>query len=120
MRAQGICEYNEAKANLPLEGQVAMGIKFGREYNDIINDFTDALRGVEGCCEFLEMPADDWDAMSEEEQKECMKTLADDLFYGLGVEAQMSIGDCMVTHDPKRHLIRIDQGETLTTVIYLV
>lgn len=97
-----------------------MGIKFGREYNDIINDFTDALQGVEGCYDFLEMSADEWDSMNEAERKECMKTLADDLFYGLGVETQMSIGDCMVTHDPKRHFIRIDQGDAFTRVIHLV
>lgn len=97
-----------------------MGIKFGREYSDIITDFTDALQGIDGCYEFLEMTAEDWDGMSVAERKECMKTLADDLFYGLGVETHMSIGDCVVMHDAKRHLIRIDHGETMTRVIHLV
>ncbi|AFH66114.1 hypothetical protein ACVNS2_36115 [Paenibacillus caseinilyticus] len=97
-----------------------MGIRFGREYNDIISDFTEALQGIDGCHEFLEMSAEDWNVMNSSERKECMKTLADDLFYGLGTESPMSVGGCTVTHDAKRHLIRIDHGEALTRVIHLV
>lgn len=96
-----------------------MGIKFGREYSDIINDFTDALTGIGECYTFLEMSAEDWEEMNVSERQECMKTLADDLFYGLGAQTQMSIGDCLVTHDPKRHVIRIDHGDTFTRVIHL-
>lgn len=97
-----------------------MGIKFGREYNDIIHDFTDALQTIDGCHEFLEMSENDWGALSETERRDCMKTLADDLFYGLGTESPMSIGACIVTHDARRHLIRIDHGEALTRVIMLI
>lgn len=102
------------------ERRRTMGIKFGREYRDIIDDFTNALQEIEGCHEFLEMSVEDWGELNEGERKECIKTLADDLFYGLGTEAQMNVGDCTVTHDPKRHVIRIDQGEALTRVIHLV
>ncbi|MCZ8514555.1 hypothetical protein O9H85_19430 [Paenibacillus filicis] len=97
-----------------------MGIKFGREYSDIISDFTDALQGIDGCYEFLEMTEDEWGGMDVSEQTECIKTLADDLFYGLGTESPMTIGECTVTHDAKRHLIRIDHGEGLTRVIHLI
>jgi len=97
-----------------------MGIKFGREYNDIIDDFTEALQSVERCHEFLEMSAEEWGGLEAEEQRECIKTLADDLFYGLGTESHMSIGGCTVTHDAKRHLIRIDHSDALTRVIHLV
>ncbi|TVY10866.1 hypothetical protein [Paenibacillus cremeus] len=97
-----------------------MGIKFGREYSDIITDFTDALLSVEGCHDFLEMSEEDWSGLDDAEQKECIKTLADDLFYGLGTESPMTIGECTITHDAKRHLIRINHGDGLTQVIHLV
>ncbi|WP_281883735.1 hypothetical protein [Paenibacillus sp. YYML68] len=97
-----------------------MGVKFGREYKDIIHDFTKALQEVEGCYDFLEMSQDDWQSMEEDERHDCMQTLADDLFYGLGTEAVMQVGDCTLTHDPKRHLIRLDRGEAFTRVVYLV
>ncbi|UUZ82312.1 hypothetical protein LJK88_49335 [Paenibacillus sp. P26] len=97
-----------------------MGIKFGREYSEIINDFTDAPQGIDGRYEFLEMSQDEWGGMDQAEREACMKTLADDLFYGLGTESPMSIGGCTVTHDAKRHLIRIDHGDALTRVIHLV
>ncbi|WP_159881942.1 hypothetical protein [Paenibacillus puerhi] len=97
-----------------------MGIKFGREYKDIIGDFTEALQSVDGCHEFLEMEEGDWAELAPEDRTACMQTLADDLFYGLGTEPTMSVGDCQVTHDPKRHLIRVDRGDTFTRVIHLV
>lgn len=97
-----------------------MGVKFAREYKDIIQDFTEALQAVKGCHDFLEMTAGDWGELEPEEREACMKTLADDLFYGLGTEGSMQVGDCVVTHDGKRHVIRLDCRDSFTRVIYLV
>ncbi|MGG2197377.1 hypothetical protein [Paenibacillus validus] len=97
-----------------------MGVKFGREYKDIITDFADALQSASGCHDFLEMSAEDWGELEAEEREACMKTLADDLFYGLGTEGSMHVGNCVVTHDAKRHIIRVATGDSFTRIIHLV
>ncbi|MDQ1911015.1 hypothetical protein RAC89_11190 [Paenibacillus sp. GD4] len=97
-----------------------MGIKFGREYNDIITDFTEALMGIEEPYSIFEMTPEEWADLNSEEQQECVKTLADDLFYGLGTDPRMNVGNCTISHDKKRHLILVNQGETLVRVIHLV
>lgn len=97
-----------------------MGIKFGREYTDIIADFTEALQSVGDLYAFFEMTPEEWADLEQSEQQECIKTLADDLFYGLGADPKMTIGECTISHDKKRHLIRIDQGEGIVRVIHLV
>jgi len=97
-----------------------MGVKFGREYPDIINDFTEALHSIDECYAFLEMTPEEWEELEGEEQQECIKTLADDLFYGLGSDPKMMIGNCTVSHDNEKHVIVISHNEKLISVIYLV
>ncbi|NOU92039.1 hypothetical protein GC093_02150 [Paenibacillus sp. LMG 31456] len=97
-----------------------MGIKFGREYPDIINDFTEALYSMDECYSFLEMTSEEWNELEPEEQQECIKTLADDIFYGLGSDPKMSVGKCTISHDKDKHVIVIYHGEKLISVIYLV
>ncbi|OXM83206.1 hypothetical protein [Paenibacillus rigui] len=97
-----------------------MGIKFGREYNDIIDDFTQALHSIDECYTFLEMTNDEWNELEREEQQECMKTLADDLFYGLGTSPKMKVGGCTLSHDKEKHVIVIHHDGKLISVIYLV
>lgn len=97
-----------------------MGIKFAREYNDIIDDFTQALHSIDECYSFLEMTPEDWNELDGEEQQECIKTLADDLFYGLGTEPKMRVGSCTVSHDREKHVIVIYHEGKLISVVYLV
>ncbi|TDF92139.1 hypothetical protein [Paenibacillus piri] len=97
-----------------------MGVKFGREYPDIINDFTDALHSIDECYSFLEMTPEEWNGLGREEQQECIKTLADDLFYGLGSDPKMLVGTCTISHDKDKHVIVIYHKEKLISVIYLV
>lgn len=57
-----------------------MGIKFGREYKDIVTDFVRGIEMVDGFYELLDMSADDWQELEQDEQEECLRTLADDIF----------------------------------------
>jgi hypothetical protein len=97
-----------------------MGIKFGREYEDIIHDFTEALLSIDECYAFLEMTAEEWNELEPDEHRECIKTLADDVFYGLGKDPKMRVGSCTVSHEKEKHVIVIHHEETLINVIYLV
>ncbi|MCY9661499.1 hypothetical protein P5G65_20380 [Paenibacillus chondroitinus] len=97
-----------------------MGIKFGREYKDIVTDFVRGIAMVNGFYELLEMSADDWEELEPEEQEECLRTLADDIFYGLGNSPVMHVGAGSVRHDPSNHVLKVHDGEKLVSVIYLV
>lgn len=97
-----------------------MGIKFGREYKDIVTDFVRGIEMVDGFYELLDMSADDWQELEQEEQEECLRTLADDIFYGLGNSPVMQIGAGSVRHDPGNHVLKVHDGEKLVSVIYLV
>ena len=40
-------------------------------------------------------------SMEEDEQEECLRTLADDIFYGLGSAPVMHVGAGSVRHDAR-------------------
>lgn len=61
-----------------------MGVKFNREYQDIIDEMIPAIASIEDCHMFFDMTLEEWSALEDQEKVECMRTLADDLFYGLG------------------------------------
>ncbi|NQX69254.1 hypothetical protein HQN90_24275 [Paenibacillus alba] len=97
-----------------------MGVKFGREYKDIVTDFVRGIEMVNGFYEFLEMDADDWQALDKDEQEECLRTLADDIFYALGSTPVIQVGAGSVRHDASNHVLKVHDGEKLVSVIYLV
>jgi len=102
------------------DGRNAMGIKFGREYTDIVEDLTDAVAQIDGSYELLEMESDDWRELTDEEQRDCLKTLADDIFYSLGADPELTVGAGVVRYDKEHHVLKVHHGEKLVSVIYLV
>ncbi|MGG1519440.1 hypothetical protein ABE504_28835 [Paenibacillus oryzisoli] len=97
-----------------------MGIKYGREYKDIVTDFVKGIELVNGFYELLDMEANDWSALEPEEQEECLRTLADDIFYGLGSAPVMQVGAGSVRHDAANHVLKVHDGEKLVSIVYLV
>lgn len=97
-----------------------MGIKFGREYSDIIKDLTRAIGQVDEFYDVLEMAQEDWNELDSEQQQECLKTLTDDIFYGLGSDPSMHVGAGVVRYDPDNHIIKVHNGDNLISIIYLV
>lgn len=97
-----------------------MGVRFNRNYKDIIRDLTDALAEIDGCHEFFEMSVTEWSLLGPEEQRECLQTLADDLFYGLGAESFIEMGESMVTYHRQDHTIRISYPEKPLRVVQLI
>ncbi|MEW9699287.1 hypothetical protein [Paenibacillus sp. SI8] len=97
-----------------------MGIKFGREYKDIVADFMRGIALVDGFYDLFEMTEEEWQELSTEEQEECLRTLADDIFYGLGSAPVMEVGIGSVRHDPNNHVLKVHDGEKVVSVIYLV
>lgn len=97
-----------------------MGVKFGRPYGDIIHDFSEALGQIDDLYTCFEMTEDDWRELEPEERTECIRTLADDLFYGLGTEGSLTVGSGTVTHDAERHVLKVHTMPDITAIVYLV
>lgn len=97
-----------------------MGVKFGREYEDIVTDLTAAIRQIDDCYEFIEMPAQDWRNLNDEEQTACLTTLADDIFYALGQSAQINVGQGKLTYHAGRHVISVAHGDSQVTIVSLI
>ncbi len=97
-----------------------MGVKFNREYRDIIADFVFALSHIKDCYTLFEMTSDDWLALAAEEREEVIRTLADDIFYGLGSEPSMAIGNSRVEYDKKQHIIKVIVPDNVIHVVNLI
>jgi len=97
-----------------------MGVKFNREYNEIIEELTDALLDIEGCHDIFEMSVEDWTQMKKRDRRELIKTLSDDLFYGLGADAFIELGDSMITYHKENHTITISYPVKPTVTIPLI
>lgn len=97
-----------------------MGVKFGKEYEVIVSDLTEALIQIDDCREFIGMEEQDWNRLTDEEKSSCLRTLADDIFFALGADPVMEIGNSTFTYHPKQHIIKIEQGATLIHVIRLI
>lgn len=98
---------------------IPLGVKFGREYDEIIAELTEAIRQIRDIFTVFEMTADDWTALDAQEQKECIRTLADDIFYGLGANRELPIGCGTIHHDKDRHILTVRDGASLVTLIHL-
>lgn len=97
-----------------------MGVKFGREYADIIRDLSEAIGRIGNTHECFEMEAEEWAALTGEEQAECLSTLADDIFFGLGTDPSIPLGRGTVSHDKSRHLIKVTDEANAVFVVYLI
>lgn len=97
-----------------------MGVKFGREYNDIVDDLTTAIGQIKNCYDFFEMTEDDWNQLDREQQTECLKTLADDVFFALGTNPKIEVGQGLLMYEKRKHIITVNQGENLVTIVNLV
>jgi len=97
-----------------------MGVKFGREYNDILRELTEAVEGIADSYRFFEMEPEEWEALGEAEKKEVMEALADDLFYSLGADPSTEVGSGKVCYDAKHHIIKVDAGDKLVRIVHLV
>ncbi|MDF2721243.1 MAG: hypothetical protein K0Q59_918 [Paenibacillus sp.] len=97
-----------------------MGVKFNREYSDIIRDLGAALANIDNCFEFFDMEPADWEQLNDEEQTDYLRTLADDIFYGLGSEATIEIGEGKVQYDSTNHHIRVWTDSQIVQLVKLI
>jgi hypothetical protein len=110
--------YDEVK---PFSRKVVawMGVKFYREYRDIVDDLSQALLTINDCYLAFYMNPDDWQELDSEERSECVRTLADDVFYGLGKEPRMKVGSGQVLYDQTHHLIKVYPNAQIVHLVKL-
>ncbi len=84
-----------------------MGVRHGREYQEILSDLTEALGAINNSYEFFEMTNEEWAELGTPERGEVIEALADDVFYGLGVDPVITVGEGTVTYHPKFHIIEV-------------
>jgi hypothetical protein len=97
-----------------------LGVRFNREYEDILLDFSAALAELEDSAAFVEMSIADWRKLKPKERIEIAQTVADDLFFALGDEPVLSFGDTQVVYDNQLHRLSIIKSDKSTVVINLI
>ncbi|MDP4094492.1 MAG: hypothetical protein Q8920_14165 [Bacillota bacterium] len=97
-----------------------MGIKYTREYRDIITELTEAVMKVEDYFSFLEMDAEDWNRLKENQRLECTRTLSDDIFYALGTDPSFEIGEGSVKYIKGKSIIEVYNKDICVGTIRLV
>ncbi|MEF3304964.1 DUF7167 family protein [Paenibacillus sp. GYB003] len=97
-----------------------MGVRFNREYRDIVRDLGAALGQIDNCYETFEMDRDDWERLDRDEQIDYLQTLADDIFYGLGTEPHIEVGEGRVQYDSSNHMIRVWTDSQIVHLIKLI
>ncbi len=60
---------------------IVLGVKFNREYKEIVTDLANAIGHIEDCHSTFEMNREDWEALQMQDRQEYIRTLADDLFF---------------------------------------
>jgi hypothetical protein len=98
-----------------------VGVKFAREYEDIIAELVQTIGELDGCADLLEIDAEQWIELEEADRAECIRTLADDIFFGLGTEPVLPFGDGVITYDHGKHTIHIKYADDkVIRVIHLI
>jgi hypothetical protein len=97
-----------------------MGVRFNREYPDILADLTSVLAQLPAIAEFVEMEQSDWLKLSPKTRKEMAETIADDLFFALGEEPTIALGDLTIQYDSSLHRIFIQKQNSEVHIIKLI
>ncbi|RCW41193.1 hypothetical protein [Paenibacillus prosopidis] len=97
-----------------------MGVRHAREYADILKDLTAAVGEIDSSYTFFEMEPEEWEALTVDDRNEVMEALADDVFFGLGEDPVIAVGNGVITYNNKHHIIEVSQGEKVTQIIRLI
>jgi hypothetical protein len=84
-----------------------MGVKFVREYENILSDLVDIIVEISDIYTFFDMPEDTWKYLGRNKKRSYIETLADDLFFALGTESEFNIGSGKIVYNTKIHALEI-------------
>jgi len=95
-----------------------MGIKFIREYDDIIKEISNALIDIDVFYSFISIEEDEWNELSDAEKDDILKTMADDIFYSLGDIKNIELGSGKISYSNDKNCIIIENNKC-TSIIKL-
>lgn len=96
-----------------------MSLKFSREYKRIIEEIADCLLNIKEIYSFLGMEKSTWEELEDEDKIEFTKTLADDIFYALGQEPIVEIGDDKIEYSKEKSEIYIISKNSIIKTVKL-
>ena len=97
-----------------------MGLKYTREYNSVIYELVAGIKLIDKFYEFFEMSEAQWNALVNSEQDEIAKTLADDIFYALGLESHFQLGNGFIKYLAYENCIDIHNVENMVYRVNLI
>lgn len=97
-----------------------MGVRHAREYAEILKELTTAAGEIENSYTFFEMEREEWEELDEEDRREVLEALADDIFFGLGEHPVIQVGRGVMVYNSKEHTIEVSQGGSITRIIRLI
>lgn len=97
-----------------------MGVRHAREYKDILRELTEAVGGISDNYRFFDMEAAEWEALGDAERHEVLEALADDVFYGLGEQPSIAVGEGTVVYHPKHHVIEVAVDGKESRIVRLI
>ena len=97
-----------------------VGVRHAREYKEILRELTDAVGGIADSYTFFGMDEAEWDATGDAERRETLEALADDVFYGLGEQSAIAVGEGTVVYHPKHHVIEVAVDGKESRIVRLV
>ncbi len=97
-----------------------MGIKYKRDYGDINEEMATALTALDSIPSFIGMKEENWNNLNQNLKKDYLQTLADDLFYALGKENKINIGNGYLKYVPQEDVVLIVINKELIKIINLV
>jgi hypothetical protein len=103
-----------------IKGVLTLGVKFTREYEDILAELVESVYKIENFFEFFDMTSNDWSELSGKYKKELVKTLSDDLFYALADDETISLGNGSIQYDKLNSKLYIFNNDVCVKTLSLV
>lgn len=96
-----------------------MGLKFTRDFKRIIDELTESILKIHSFYQFFEMSEEEWLGLGEDEKRECARTLADDVFYALGVDPIVEISEGVIEYYKSNNFIQITSKNNIVGIVKL-
>ena len=97
-----------------------MGVKYNREYNDIVLDLIQKIYGIEDFQTVVELTKAEWDEIPKPDQLAILQTIGDDILFALGEEPVFEIGKGKLVYDAEKHCIDVYSGIAKTGTVNLI
>jgi hypothetical protein len=96
-----------------------LAIRYTRDYDNILDDLSNALSTIPKFYEAFEMNDTDWSELDDNEKAICVRTLADDVFYVLGSDSSAAVSTGSAEYDSGHGIIKVTAGPQLVHVVSL-